>query len=197
MSGPRFKITFIDLANKPEWFLKLSPLGKVPILRTGDTVIFESAVINEYIDETTTPQMHPADPLKRAHNRGWIEFGSQMLGYQYRLMVAQTEADFKRWASELVSKLKIIEKEVVLPYFNGDSISLVDTALAPLLMRLDFVLKRKKISGWDKLKTVETWKDNLLKLDSVQNSVPKNFENQMEEHLADHGSLLTPDFDSD
>ena len=46
--GVDFERIDIDLANKPDWFLKLSPLGKVPVLVDGDTVIFESAVIVEY-----------------------------------------------------------------------------------------------------------------------------------------------------
>ena len=62
-------ITDIDLSNRPDWSSTMSPLGKVPVLRAdGDTVLFESAVINEYIDETTAAPLQPADPLLRAQN---------------------------------------------------------------------------------------------------------------------------------
>ena len=75
---PHERVT-IDLAAKPDWFLAISPLGRVPLLRIGDAVLFESAVICEYLDETTPGSLHPADPLDRAQHRAWIEFGSSLL----------------------------------------------------------------------------------------------------------------------
>ncbi|MEZ5573786.1 MAG: glutathione S-transferase N-terminal domain-containing protein [Halioglobus sp.] len=55
----------VDLANKPEWFLKVSPLGKTPVLLVGGDAIFESAVICEYLDETLDARMHPTDSLEK------------------------------------------------------------------------------------------------------------------------------------
>jgi glutathione S-transferase len=75
--------TYIDLANKPDWFQPLSPSGKVPLLKvshaTHDDILFESAVICEYLDEITPGSLHPAEPLERAKHRAWIEFGSGIL----------------------------------------------------------------------------------------------------------------------
>ena len=69
--GVPYEIEYIDLNNKSEWFMQLSPLGKVPILIIEDTVIFESATINEYLDEIAPGRkLQPSDPLQRAHNRG-------------------------------------------------------------------------------------------------------------------------------
>src|SRR5579864_3419158 len=68
----------VDLANKPDWFLKISPLGRTPVLQVGEVAIFESAVILEYLEETEPKPLHPADPLRRAEHRGWIEFGSEI-----------------------------------------------------------------------------------------------------------------------
>ena len=59
----------VDLAHKPDWFKAISPLGKTPVLLVGDTPIFESAVICEYLDDTLAPRLHPHDPLQRAHHR--------------------------------------------------------------------------------------------------------------------------------
>src|SRR5438445_13377744 len=77
--GVAFERIDIDLANKPDWFLKISPLGKTPVLVVGDRAIFESAVILEYLEETQSKPLHPADPLVRAEHRAWIEFGSVVL----------------------------------------------------------------------------------------------------------------------
>ncbi len=58
-----FTRVFIDLSDKPDWFEEMSPLGKVPLLQVGDEVIFESAVILEYIEDTTGHPLHPANAL--------------------------------------------------------------------------------------------------------------------------------------
>jgi glutathione S-transferase len=67
--GVAFERIDIDLASKPDWFPAISPLGKTPVLLVGDTAIFESAVILEYLEETQPYQLHPADPLGRAEHR--------------------------------------------------------------------------------------------------------------------------------
>ena len=65
----------VDLKNKPEDLLKQNPYGKVPVLVDGDGVIYESAVINEYLDEKFPQvQLMPADFLQRARVRIWIDF---------------------------------------------------------------------------------------------------------------------------
>jgi Glutathione S-transferase len=95
-----FTLTHIDLAHKPEWFLALSPMGKVPCLKIDEhTVLFESQVINEYLDETIAPALHPADPLKRAQHRAWIAFGSEILNDQFQMMIAQGGRTFRRLQS--------------------------------------------------------------------------------------------------
>ena len=72
--GIDYDIEYIDLGSPPEWFLAISPLKKVPLLIVDGTVIFESVVINEYIDEVYPPKLHPEDSLMKAINRSWIEF---------------------------------------------------------------------------------------------------------------------------
>src|SRR5690349_23947780 len=82
--GVVFERIDIDLANKPDWFLKISPLGKVPVLRVatddGEVALFESNVICEYIEDTQGgAKLHPQNPLQRAQHRAWMEFGSTIL----------------------------------------------------------------------------------------------------------------------
>ena len=99
--GVSFKRTLIDLDNKPDWFKAISPLGKVPLLKVtlddGETVVlFESAVICEYLEETLPNPLHPADPLTRAQHRGWMEFGSAILADIWGYETAQGRGDGAR-----------------------------------------------------------------------------------------------------
>ncbi len=172
--GVEYDIEYIDLANKPEWFLAISPFGKVPVLVVDDDVVlFESAVINEYLDETAPGRrLHPEDPLRRAHNRAWIEFGSSLLGDQYRMGMAATEDDARTHAATLSDKLGRIEGQLGKgPYFNGPQLSLVDSAVAPLLQRArwlaDIAPELDPLDGHPKVKA---WQEALLAHDSVARS---------------------------
>src|SRR3979409_6344 len=103
--GVPFERIDIDLANKPDWFLAISPLGKTPVLQVGDKAIFKSAVILEYLEETQPKPLHPADPLVRAEHRGWIEFGSAVLNDIAGFYAAKDEASFKARTAQLEQKV--------------------------------------------------------------------------------------------
>src|SRR5712671_3300230 len=94
----------VDLADKPDWFKAVSPLGKTPVLLAGDSAIFESAVILEYLEDTQSPPLHPADPLARAEHRAWIEFGSAILNDIAGLYNAADEAAFSAKVAALRAK---------------------------------------------------------------------------------------------
>src|ERR1700738_2012284 len=108
--GVAFERVDIDLANKPDWFLAISPLGKTPVLQVGDIPIFESAVILEYLEETQPNPLHPADPLRRAEHRGWIEFGSTVLADIAGFYAAPDEASFKATRAQLEQKFARLER---------------------------------------------------------------------------------------
>ena len=186
-----FKITYIDLANPPEWFLDISPLGKVPVVRYGDEILFESAVINEFLDEITPDPIMPTEPLDRAKDRAWIEYSSQLIGGQYLLSVADNSADFEKHRESLISKLQRLEDTISgNGYFNGGRFSLVDTALAPLFTRLDIMARsfnKELISSFPKLNALS---QRLLALEFVQKSVVDSFEEIYVEYLKNNNSFL-------
>src|SRR5438270_3145462 len=123
----------INLANKPDWFLAISPLGKTPVLQVANTAIFESAVILEYLEETQPKPLHPADPLRRAEHRGWIEFGSTVLNDIAGFYAAPDEATFKAKASQIEQRLSRLEARVAAaPWFDGVKFSLVDAVFGPV-----------------------------------------------------------------
>jgi glutathione S-transferase len=127
----------IDLANKPDWFLKVSPLGKTPVLLVGDHAIFESAVILEYLEETEARPLHPSDPLRRAEHRAFIEFGSAVLNDIAGLYSAPDETTFKTKAAQLEARFARPEKRIIGPWFDGESFSLVDAVFGPVFRYFD------------------------------------------------------------
>ncbi len=136
--GVAFERIDVDLANKPDWFLVISPLGKTPVLQVGDTAIFESAVILEYIEETQPHQLHPADPLRRAEHRAWIEFGSAVLSDIAGFYAAADEATFKAKTAQLEQRFARLEARVAAaPWFDGKSFSLVDAVFGPVFRYFD------------------------------------------------------------
>jgi glutathione S-transferase len=136
--GVPFERIDIDLANKPDWFLKISPLGKTPVLQVGDSAIFESAAILEYLEETQARPLHPADPLKRAEHRGWIEFGSSVLNDIAGFYAAVDEATFKAKTAQLEQKFARLEARVeASPWFDGENFSLVDAVFGPVFRYFD------------------------------------------------------------
>jgi glutathione S-transferase len=105
-----FERIYIELAAKPDWFTAISPLGKVPLLIVrqldgSEAVIFESAVICEYIEDALPgPRLHPNAPLDRARHRAWMEFGSAILSDVWGLETAKEEATYLTKREALATK---------------------------------------------------------------------------------------------
>jgi glutathione S-transferase len=128
----------IDLANKPDWFLRISPLGKTPVLVVGDHAIFESAVILEYLEETKPKPLHPADALLRAEHRSWIEFGSAVLNDIAGLYSAADQATFNAKVAQLEARFGRLEtRAAAAPWFDGENFSLVDAVFGPVFRYFD------------------------------------------------------------
>ncbi len=171
--GVPYEIEYIDLNNQPEWFGALSPLGKVPILMVEDTIIFESATINEYLNETAPGRkLQPADPLRRAHNRAWIEFISTILVTRNRMQHAKTEPQARKLAAIVHRQLTYLEEQFAEgSFFNENLFSLVDAAAAPLLQRLSWILELAPDLGvFDDLPKVTAWTKLLLQRESIKRS---------------------------
>src|SRR5947207_1875479 len=135
--GVPFERIDIDLDNKPDWFVQISPLGKTPVLLVGDTAIFESAVILEYLEDTQPNALHPSDPLARAEHRAWIEFGSALLNDIWGLYSATDETAFNAKACALKAKFARVEARLKGPWFNGENFSLVDAVFGPVFRYFD------------------------------------------------------------
>jgi len=172
-----FKITHIDLADPPEWFLEISPLGKVPVLRIDNEILFESAVINEYLDDISGASMQPKDPLERARNRSWIEYASNMLGNLYMMKMAKDESDYVKFRDRLTELVERLEKRIGDgPWFNGNEFSLADSAFAPFFRQNSVADYQLSIIDPETTPRVDAWSKRLLALPEVAGSVVDDFD---------------------
>jgi len=188
-----FDLEYIDLKAKPDWFMELSPLGKVPVLQVGDTVLFESAVINEYLDEVTEGSMIPSDPLQHAHARAWIEFSSNLTVDVSRMIQAKDDETFSKQTDRARGKLEKLEKEVSEdgPFFYGAELTLVDCAVAPALMRLSWMEKLDpELSLICEFPKICRWREALCARPSVRTSVVPDIEQRFHKLLKGNESYV-------
>lgn len=195
--GVPFRRVMIDLADKPTWFTAISPTGKVPLLRVerGDgteAVLFESAVICEYLEETQPgPSLHPRDPLKRAQHRGWIEFASAILGDIWGLETAQQNDVFETKRAGLVGRFARVETAVSAgPYFAGDAFSLVDAAFAPIFRYFDVFDALTELGLFASTPKVRAWRAALERRPSVQQAVDLDYRDRLHRFLERHDAYL-------
>ena len=173
-----YDIDYVDLSDRPDWFVELSPLGKVPVLEVtrddgSNVVLFESVVINEYLDEVTEGSMLPADPLDRAHSRAWVEFGNAVLSDAFSITSAKDEADLAMVLEKLGKKLDRLEREIGTgPFFLGAEVTLVDAAFTPALQRLSWANEiHPAMAIFEERPKVARWWSALAARESVRGSV--------------------------
>jgi glutathione S-transferase len=188
--GVDFETTFVDLTKTPAWFDAVSPLGKVPILRVDGKTLFDSAVINEFLDDVLPPSLHPGDAFDRARQRSWISFAGELVQTQ----LAAYTADSERAHSEKLEEMKrLIDPlaDVVGPgpFFAGERFALVDTAYAPFFLR-ERLMHREFPSLGTLPEGLQSWGDALLARSSVKRSIPKRFDDGYRQFLRAKGSWL-------
>jgi glutathione S-transferase len=173
-----FKVTYIDLRNKPDWFLAISPHGKVPVLSIDDKPLFESNAIAEFLDETVSPPLHPQDPVKRARNRAWTDFVPDF-------SAAISGVNYSKSPEELGQALEVARQRLARveealgergndgPFFNGLKHGLLDD-----------------------LPRVKAWSEALLADERVTGSVSEEFPDAFKTMLHRRGAHAAPLFDA-
>ena len=181
-----FEVTHITADQKPDWFLKISPHGKVPVLWVDDEVLFESNAIAEFLDETVKPSLHPVDPIKRARNRAWTDFTpefSKAIGAVNYAKSREDQDKAKESARKVLARLEEAlgrERGNEGPYFNGNKLCIVDAAYAPFLMRFTLVERLCKTGLIKEFPLVDGWRQSLVENDVVKGSVVPEFDEVFE-----------------
>jgi glutathione S-transferase len=188
------QVTYVDLANKPSWFLEYSPRGKVPLLIVERTVLFESQAICEYLDETQgSARLMPDDPLQRARDRAWFAFADEdLLASQFRMLLAPNELVFIEREALLVERLARLNQEKSGEWLSGTGdFGLADVAVAPAFDRLKLL---KHVLGRDYLSELPRLQDysaRLAERASIRASLPGDFEEAFLALLASRGAWVT------
>jgi len=172
-----FELLEVDLQNKPVWFdRKVSAYGKVPAIEHGEARIWESAVINEYLDESfPKPSLLPHEPGRRAVARIWIDYANTRFAPAWgKLLRAPNAADEGAAKKELLESAAFIEAEGLArhsdagPFFLGAAPSLVDFAFYPWFERWAALEHYRKVGVPAELTRLRRWQEALRALPAVQ-----------------------------
>ncbi|WP_454224942.1 glutathione S-transferase family protein [Pseudomonas corrugata] len=187
----------VDLRDRPDWFLTMSPTGKVPLLKVpdgneGGSVLFESVAICEYLEDVhPDPALHPVNALTRAQHRAWIEFASATLGDAWGFLNASDQQTALGKSAALRGKLERFDGEMSDgPYFAGQRLSMVDIAMAPVFRYFDILGFASNHPLFDGLSRVAEWLRALAKHPSIQAAVAEDYAVRFREHLQEAGAVL-------
>ncbi len=176
-----FEVTYLERGEKPDWFLAISPHGKVPVLQVDGQALFESNAIAEFLDEVVEPRLHPQDPVTRARHRAWTDFVPDFSMAMGKYMYAKDREKQLGALEKLPDTLAKLEnaladnRENGGPFFSGDQLCLVDAAYAPFLMRFQMIEDLMQDKVLDNFPEMKAWSDALLAHDAVKHSVVEDF----------------------
>jgi glutathione S-transferase len=177
-----FKLIEIDLQNKPANFQEISPYGKVPVLRHGQHRVWESAIINEYLEEAFPDHpLLPKEAIQRAQARIWINFADTRLFATTAKLLYIQEAQSTEGVQELIEHLRFMETALQTlsargPYWLGSDVSLVDLTYYPWFEQWTVLERYRGFQFPDGLARLQQWWNAMTTRDSVRAiAQPQNF----------------------
>ena len=187
------KRRYVDLSDKPDWFVDISPTGKVPVLQVGEggDTLFESAVICEYLDEVTPGSLHSSDPLVKARCRSWIEFGSQLLNDIARLYNSKSEDEFGNQCRVISDKWRRLETVIGGDYFDGRRFGMVDAAYGPVFRYFDVMDAYLPFDVFQGVAKVRQWRHQLSQRPSVVAAVESDYPDRLLSFLKRRDSFIS------
>ena len=162
----------IDLQNKPDGYTQISHYGKVPAIKHGDVEIYESAIINEYLDEVfPEPPLLPRDPAAKAIARIWIDYANTRLVPAFnKFLRGKDSQEQEQGRREFTEVLLYIEQEGLGKgdYLLGDQFSLVDISFYPWFERLPLLEHFRKFTLPAETPRLQTWWNLVRDRSSIQ-----------------------------
>ena len=165
----------VDLRAKPDWFDEVSPYSKVPVLRHGEVRVYESSIINEYLEDAfPDPPLMPSDAAARARARVWIDFDNvKFVPAFYKVLLSDDQARRAELTETILDALKFIEREALATrnggaYWLGSDLSLADVAIYPHMERLAVLQEYRGIAVPGECGRLREWLGAMAERASVQ-----------------------------
>lgn len=188
----------VELANKPDWFMALSPTGKVPLIKveqpdSADVILFESSAICEYLNETQDGvSLYSNDALSRAQQRAWVEFGVAVLSDAWQFLNAKGSAVADDKKAAFREKLQRLENNLEQgPYFSGAAFSMVDAVFAPVFRYFSLLIPIVSQPIFDNLPRISAWRDSLEQRPSVISAVSEDYADRFRQRLIQQQAILS------
>ncbi len=194
--GVAFENVEIDLVRRPSWFRAKASGGTVPLFECDEGAFYGSAAVNEYIDERwPEPPLLPSAPAERVRARMFIDWWNHKgptAPYEERLMNVRPERE-KAVEERLSRALEECEERLAAldyagGYWNGQSLSLVDAAAAPVFVRFAGLRHFHDFEIPESLGQVRAWHDALLEDPHVRATAPD--ESELLSMLTDYRVVL-------
>lgn len=190
--GVPYEAEYINLREKSQWFLEVSPSGQVPVLVTeSGAALFESSAIVEYVDDTAGALEANLSAEQRAVERAWSYEASKNYLMQCSAMRSPDADTLHARAEKLRAAFIKIEKHLNGGrYFKGNGLSKVDIAWLPLLHRAAVI---ERLAAYDFLagcQKVKKWQAALLENGIAEKSVADDFESAFAEFYLSNETYL-------
>lgn len=174
--GINFDVHEVDLSNKSEEFLSVSPYGKVPVLAVNGLSLYESNVVNEYLDEIhETPRLMPRNPEARALARSWMAFADDyFFPFVFRVSVGSqrgfSEEQIQEAREKLVDALSRLEHQLEGKEYLVGEYTLADIAHAGNFHRLRELAEREDVP-LQKYPNVAAWMERVESRESYKAAI--------------------------
>ncbi len=178
VKGQSYDVEYINLSEKPDWFLKASPNAQVPILVTdSNEVLFESDAIIEYIEETVSEPLFSRNPVKKAQQRAWSYLAAKHYLVQCGAQRSKDKGTLEERSARLSKAFGKLDGTLSQSGFIGGSkMGMVDIAWLPLLHRAAIIEKNSGydfLRDWSKLRNLQR---KILETGVCERSVSTDFE---------------------
>ncbi|MHB1232379.1 MAG: glutathione S-transferase family protein [Burkholderiales bacterium] len=166
----------VDLENIPDWYYEISPTGRAPLLKQGDQVIWESTVINEFLEDAYPERpLLPSDPVSRAHARIWIQYCNSTFQPNFCGLVFELdESKHEGIRAALRDSLKDIEAGLAKtspgPYWLGEELTLVDLTYYPFFEQALVLAEYRAFEMPQEHSNLNRWLDAMKNRVSVQDN---------------------------
>ena len=173
--GIDFEVHEVDLSNKSEEFLSVSPYGKVPVLSVNGTSLYESNIVNEYLDEVhDSPRLMPENPEQRASARSWMAFADDYFFptvYRVRMGLQRgySEDEIQEAKEKLHDVLSRLEHQLESREYLVGEYTLADIAHAGNFHRLRVLANSGEVS-LEKYPKVMDWIERVESRESYKTS---------------------------